>query len=364
MTIVDYFGSTTQKAPSLAGYTIDPLRAIETRDEGKLLTMRLETSRVCDLRCIYCNNEAGMLQSDELTFPVMQRILREGKSLGVESVVLIGGGEPLLYPFIKELITFIDNADMTPVIITNGMNLTDALCSFLRDHNASILLKCDSFNGPVQDYLAGEPGTHAAILRAIEVLRATYGHDRESMNLRIGLSFVVTSVNHADILHLWKYCRENNFYPNYEEFIPRGRGLTNRDRLYLDNESVHALKKQLLAFDRKQYGYDWILHSPLPGHGCLQPLCSVYITSTGTVRPCPDIAVPYSNVKTTSLEEIITTPFFRLARTVDKHLQGKCGSCEYNPFCIGCRGNAFSEGVNRNLSPEEALYNPDPLCLK
>ena len=351
-------------APSLAGYTLEPPRAIRARDNGKLLTIRLETSLLCNFNCLYCNNNAGIPTHDELSITDIRNILPEVRRLGAESVVLIGGGEPLLYPGIRDLTSFIHRAGMTPVIITNGFSLTEEFCSFFLDHNTSILLKCDSFDRNTQDRLAGKTGAHAAIMRSIDLLLKVYDVVSDPLHLRTGLSFVATRLNHDGILPIWKFCRENNLYPNLEEFIPRGRGLSNYDTLYLDAVSVHSLKMQLLTLDREQYGYDWILHSPLPGHGCLQPLCSVYITSTGSVRPCPDIDIPWFNVKQTSLSEIMATPFFKLARSVDKHLHGKCGACEYNPRCIGCRGNAFTDGVNRGLSPEEALCSPDPLCRK
>jgi radical SAM protein with 4Fe4S-binding SPASM domain len=326
--------------------------------------MRLETSRVCNLRCLYCHNGAGARNRRELSFPAMCQAVDEVRALGAQSVVVIGGGEPLLYEHIISLISHISGLRMIPVIITNGLMLTRELCSIFQDNNVSILLKCDSFNAGTQDTLCGRTGAHAAIMRAIELLMRAGANTPGSLDLRAGLSFVVTRLNSGDIPALWKFCRENGFYPNFEEFIPRGRGLTNYDALYLDKRSVFALKEKLLAFDRSNYGYDWLIHAPLPGHGCFQPLCSVYVTSSGEVRPCPDIEVSLSNVEERSIAEIIETPFFRLSRNVDRHLRGKCRSCRHGRTCMGCRGNAFSVGVMHGMSAEAALCSPDPLCLE
>ena len=350
--------------PALAGYTIDHNRAKEFRDKGKLLTMRLETSLVCNLKCMYCNNDAGVLPLGEISFSAMRRAIDEVKSLGAESVVIIGGGEPLLYANITELIAYISTSGMIPVIISNGLMLTKELCSFLWNNNASILLKCDSFHAETQDVLSGEAGTHTAIMHAIDlVMQAGFNHPDRPV-LRVGLSFVVTKLNSGDIFSLWKFCRENNFYPNFEEFIPRGRGLTNYNKLFLDNGSVFALKEKLLDLDRTHYGFDWLIHTPLPGHGCFQPICSVYITSLGDVRPCPDIEVSLSNIGDASIAEIIGTPFFQLSRNIEKHLRGKCRLCKHGRRCIGCRGNAFTVGMTQGMSPEDALCSPDPLCLE
>jgi radical SAM protein with 4Fe4S-binding SPASM domain len=354
----------TKSPPSLAGYTIDYNRAKEFRDKGKLLTMRLETSRICNLKCIYCNNDAGIRHCHEISFPAMRQTVNEVKSLGAESVVIIGGGEPLLFAHITELISHISKLGMIPVIITNGLKLTKEFCFFLRDNNASLLLKCDSLLGETQDMLCGETGAYASIMHAIDLTIQSGFNAPGSPDLKAGLSFVVTKLNAGDILALWKFCRENNFYPNFEEFIPRGRGLTNYDKLFLDKKSVFALKKDLLDFDRSRYGYDWLIHAPLPGHGCFQPICSVYITSTGDVRPCPDIEVSLSNIEDGAVAEIIETPFFLLSRNIEKHLQGNCRLCRHGYRCIGCRGNAFNVGTMQGMSPEEALCSPDPLCLE
>ena len=353
-----------QTPPALAGYTIDHRRAREFRDKGKLLTMRLETSRLCDLECIYCNNAAGTRLDDEIPLAMMQQTIAQATALGVESVVIIGGGEPLLYPHIKELVAHVFGLGMIPVIITNGSQLTDDLCAFLCDNNATILLKCDSLNAETQDLLAGRAGAHAAIMRAIDRLMRGSFNTSSSRTLRIGLSFVVTKINYHDILPVWKFCRDHAFFPNFEEFIPRGRGSANYHALFVDNRRVFALKEELLELDRSHYGYDWLIHTPLPGHGCLQTMCSIYVTCSGRVQPCPDIDVSFSNIRTHSVEEIINTPFFQLSRNLEAHLKGKCRSCEHGSICIGCRGNAFSVGIAQGMSPEDALCSPDPLCLK
>jgi radical SAM protein with 4Fe4S-binding SPASM domain len=353
-----------RKPPTLAGYTIDYNRAKEFRDNGSLLTMRLETSHICNLRCVYCNNSIDFVHDDEIPYALLQKCVIEARQLGAESVVVIGGGEPLMYPQIRELITDIYDNGMIPVIITNGFNLTEELCAFFFNKNVSLLLKCDSFNRKTQDYLCGQHGSHDAILKAIELVMDTGFFTPKSEQLRAGLSFVVTKINYTDILPIWKFCRKHNFFPNFEEFIPRGRGLVNYQELFLDNDSVFSLKNKLLRYDQCEHGYDWLIHSPLPGHGCLQPLCSVYITSSGDVRPCADIDVSYSNVIDTSISDIIKTPFFQLSRNIEKHLKGKCFSCEFGDKCIGCRGNAFSTGVTMGMSPEDALCSADPLCLK
>jgi radical SAM protein with 4Fe4S-binding SPASM domain len=352
------------KPPMLAGYNY-PLGDIQkARQRNQLLTMRLETSRICNLRCIYCNGATGKKVPGEISFKAMKKVILEAKSLGAKSVVVIGGGEPTIYRHFKALIEFIDKNKMVPVVITNGLKLSKDMSRFLYNTNASVLFKLDSLDEQVQDRLAGKKGTYKLIMKGIDNLLSIGFNKNKGDILRCGASFVLTDLNYKDIVGIWKFCRENNIYPNLEELIPRNKGLERLDELWVNKEDVHALKKEILLLDRKKYNYDWLIYTPLPGHGCLQFFYSIYITSEGYIQPCADITIEFYNIKDTSITEAINGPFFNLVRNIEPNLQGKCLSCKHNRFCVGCRGLAFSMGMKEGLDVYESVTKEDPLCCK
>ena len=294
----------------------------------------------------------------------MKRVISQAKSLGAKSVVVIGGGEPTVYPQFKDLIKYINQRQMIPVVITNGQILDVALCRFLYDENASVLLKFDSFDARIQDRLTGIKGSSGRIAQALNnLLRAGFRKSRSAKHLRCGISFVVTKLNHTEIPRIWKFCRDNGIYPNLEQLIPANRGLRNSRILTLPKESVYKLKQRLLSIDRK-YGYQWVVHAPLAGHGCLQVFYSMYITANGYVRPCADIDITYFNIKQMTLLQIFKSPFFRKTRMIEKYLKGKCFGCEHGKICIGCRGHAFCVGTQEGLDPFDSICREDPLCCK
>ena len=92
-------------------------------------------------------------------------------------------------------------------------------------------------------------------------------------------------------------------------------------------------------------------------------LYNLYITVEGFVRPCSSIHINLANIKDYSLKEVINLPFFKLSRTIEKKLKGKCKTCGYHSECIGCRGLAFSCAKNRDLSDFEAICMEDPSCF-
>jgi len=350
--------------PALNGYTVSPREAKSARDCGKLLSMRLETSAACNLRCIYCNGETGRILSGELTLSEMKDAILQVKDLGGRSVVVIGGGEPTVYPLFKKLICFINVRKMVPVVITNGLRLTGDLCRFLYEENASVLFKLDALDEKIQDRLSGCKGTHKRIMRGIEHLFKAGFNKSETGKLRCGASFVVTALNYGEVEKVWRFCRENNLYPNLEELIPRSRAYMQTDRLWVNKEKLFALKKKLLALDRRKYGYDWLVHFPLPAHGCLQMFYSVYIACQGYVRPCADVDVRFFNVREMKIADVLKTPFFQLVRNIEKNLDGKCGKCRYGDMCHGCRGMAFTVGMNEGLNPFQAICREDPVCCR
>jgi radical SAM protein with 4Fe4S-binding SPASM domain len=353
-----------KKPPELVGYNFSPMAARRARNSGRLLSLRVETSQECNLKCLYCNSSTEFKPPDEISFDQIKQAILQAKALGARSVVVTGGGEPTIYPQFPELVKFINQENLIPVIFTNGQELTARLAKFLFKENASVLFKLDSFKAAVQDRLCHKKGSFWKILRCLENLLAA-GFNRNGINqLRAGISFVVTKINYQDTPEIWRFCRANHLYPNLEQLVPRNRGLKHLKNLQISNRTLNQLKQKLLDFDRKKYGYNWLVHSPLAGQGCFQTFYSLYLTSTGYLQPCADIAIERFNIKNFPLAEVLKKPFFQLARHVDQKLTGACASCRYHSACIGCRGIAFTTGINQGLSPEAALCAPDPLCYK
>jgi radical SAM protein with 4Fe4S-binding SPASM domain len=78
------------------------------------------------------------------------------------------------------------------------------------------------------------------------------------------------------------------------------------------------------------------------------------IRPNGDVTPCPYLPVFDGNLRERSLTDIWNRSdlFVRIRRRSD--LGDRCGECEFNPTCGGCRARAY--GVTGDLMAE------DPLC--
>src|ERR1035437_22912 len=91
--------------------------------EDRLLSLEVEFNSDCNFKCIYCytadtNNSCN---GDELTLEEQQRVILQGKDMGVRKIIILGG-EPMLYPHILDMIRFIRNLGLEVELFTNGAN--------------------------------------------------------------------------------------------------------------------------------------------------------------------------------------------------------------------------------------------------
>jgi len=364
------------RPPILVGYTFEPAEAYRARDEERLLAIRLETNRSCNLRCRYCYAISGKSLRNELSLNVLADVVRQAKDLGAQSIVVIGGGEPTLHPRFRPLIALIHRLDMVPMIFTNAMKTTPALAGFLFDCNASVMTKLDSLTPATQDFLAGVSGAFDRMQQGIEnLLAAGFGKPSDPHRLRLGASFVSCRANLNEVENIWRFCRQRNIFPNMEVLTPTGRAKDELDGQGLTLDEIRRYKLRILDLDRREYGLDWLPYTPLAASGCLQHLYSLYVTIEGNVRPCapakfdehPSLRVggvyPH-NILRRPLAEIYRDELFQYVRSIDRHLEGKCRNCPHNDECIGCRGYAYSVGVNQGLQPRQALAGQCLQCFR
>lgn len=350
------------ETPKLEGYYYSFREAVDARDSGKILSMRIETSRACNLRCKYCCNKSGKPLKNELKYEKIVNIIHQAKQLGAKSIVVIGGGEPTIYPKFKELILQINSLNMTPVVFTNAQTMTKDLAKFLFENNASIIIKLDSLNQKIQDEMVGVPGAYNKIQAGLKnLLTSGYKSLLDHGRYKLGASFVVNKMNLKDIPNIWRFCRDNKIIPNLEMMIPNGLA-KDEDRLMLNKKEWKNLKLKLLEIDRREFNYDWFLYAPLAGMGCFQVMYNLYISVDGNARPCSSIHCNIANVNKFSLKQIINLPFFKIARNIEKHLKGKCENCSHHEKCIGCRGLAYSVNKLNEEGDVVALCSEDPSC--
>lgn len=92
------------------------------------ITIDIDPSGRCNLNCIWCNfADYNKECSKDIPTEHLLRIADFAAAWGVKSVHVLGGGEPLMNPGVKDLFLHLQQNGLQSSLITNGTLLTDEL---------------------------------------------------------------------------------------------------------------------------------------------------------------------------------------------------------------------------------------------
>ena len=333
------------------GMEFSPEEIAQCRKRNGLLSLELELSRVCNLRCVYCYASSGTALENELSLEEILDVTGQAKDLGVKKIIVLGGGEPLLYPHLFEVIDAILREKIVVDLFTNGLCLSDDMAGELYRRGVGVILKMNSRKAEVQDYLAGKEGTFHAINRGLAALRRAGYPD---MDHPLGVETIICNQNYDELPDLWRWARREGIVPYVEAMTMQGRA-TEHDDLEVEPAMIKALFEELSRIDREEFGCSWTPHPPLVASQCARHEYSCTVTATGEIHPCPGVSVAAGNIRERKLADILTDSLvIRKLRNIRSNIKGQCASCDISDHCYGCRGHAYQ--VTGDYLAE------DPLC--
>ena len=245
-----------------------------------------EFTNKCQLSCQMCYRLPSYDQFS-LNLESKWNLYNELKAIGVETIKIVGSGEPLLDPDFKEQIVFIYNLGMKIIVHTNGLLLYDnpELIAFLNKYKVSIILKVNSLNPEFEDqFLNVSKGYGGIRNKVIESLIKT-GFNIDTPT-RLGFDTIITRINIPDVEEIYLYCLENNIFPEIKGFCPLGSSINMKD-MYLTveeqivNFNILRKKGELVGFVDTKIGFPYSFFS------CTERSYSILIRQDGNVLPCP-----------------------------------------------------------------------------
>lgn len=159
------------------------------------VTVEIDPTNVCNFKCIFCNDQKKV---DKTSFriDVLFNLIDQLKACDVKSIVIKGGGEPLLYPQIEPLLYTLKEANCMTGMITNGSILykyIDAVGNCLD----WIRISLDAFSGYTHQIVHGQYTVDInKIFDSIEELIKKYP------DVMVGANYVVNNHNYREILPL------------------------------------------------------------------------------------------------------------------------------------------------------------------
>lgn len=324
-----------------------------TRMRGGLLTMELELSRECNLRCIYCYATSGEQLDNELSLAEITSAVDQAVRLGARRIIVLGGGEPLCYPHLMDVLQHIHAAGAGIELFTNGTLITAEKARAFMALGVQPVVKMNSLRADVQDRLAGRRGSFAEIRRGLELL-VEAGYPAEGLSL--GAQTVVCRHNLPELEEMWIWLRSRNITPYFEMLTLQGRA-RQHDDLVLSPRELEQAFTRLARLDAEHFGHVWEPHPSVAAFCCNRHEYSCTVTATGDVVPCPGVDLPVGNIRRASLADILSgSPVIRDLRNVRTLIKDQCAACDLRATCYGCRGMAY-QATGDYLAA-------DPLCWR
>ncbi len=350
----------------------------------------------CNLACEHCYLDAGgaplvgtenFADRSELGTEECFRVIDEIAAFAPECLTILTGGEPLLRRDILEIVRRASERELWVVVGTNGVSITENVAKRLAEAGArGLSLSLDALDPDRHDHFRKVRGAWRNTVVGAEILNRT------------GLPFIVqtTAGAHnlgeldaiADFAHDRLAAKVWNLY----FLVPTGRGQFVSDITPAQYDEVLAsLYRIQRKYDRKmlvnakcaphyiktvlenaaqtdsiptdpesaQGKPPWTGSSPIRTYsggagGCPAGTHYMGIRPNGDVTPCPYLPVFAGTLRSSSLADLWTSSelFVDIRRRTS--LGGRCGACEMNGHCGGCRARAY--GMTGDLMAE------DPLC--
>lgn len=321
-------------------------------NKGKILTLDIDLGNHCSLNCPHCFRRTAVLDKVErkMTFEETKTLIVEAKKLGLRSVKFLGAGEPFENPRFVEFLRFLKSQDIIPIIFTKGHVIGDDdlarkynknykeinngvdLVEELNKVNASVILGFNSFDTVKQEKMVGGISGYVE-KRNLALTRLVEGGLNKSNPTRLCIgSNPVTLENYDEILSIYKWGRERNFYVLVTPTMVGGRACAWQE-ITPSKEKIIDLYTKIYEFNLER-GLQTIeqlekerISAYAGAHPCNQIACGMYVTLSGKVLRCPgnDTTI-FGNIFEQSLEEIwVNSENFKRAGTFNCGCPPKIG---------------------------------------
>ncbi|MDN3513079.1 MAG: radical SAM protein [Candidatus Brocadia sp.] len=317
------------------------------------------TTYRCNLRCSHCYLDTNALtkqSASELTTQEGLRLIDQMAELNPNLLLILTGGEPLLRKDIYDLASYASQKGMMVVLGTNGNLIDDDIAKKLKENGVTgIGISLDSIIPERHDKFRGIPNAWDDTLNGIEACR------RQGIEFQIQTT--VTSENFYEIPDIIDFSYNlgakvfNLFF-----LVCTGKG---QDMTDITSQQYDQALRQLYEIQKKYQGKMMVGAKCAPHyrrivyeHDTASPLIRAYaggcpagtyycrITPEGNVTPCPYMPNISGNVREKTFGEIWKgSENFQTLRNAS--LRGRCGMCEFQYICKGCRARALATTGNQ-----------------
>lgn len=337
-----------------------------------------ETTAGCNLECIHCRrlDVSHELMKNDLTteqsFYLVDSILEAGNP-----ILILSGGEPLYRPDIIEIASYAVKRGLKVALATNGTLVDASMAKKIVDSGISrVSISIDGADVATHDHFRKQEGSLAKALEGYYHLK--------TLGMSMQINCTLTRHNAHQKEDIYKLALELGAAAlHFFMLVPVGCGVQIADSNMLsasEYEEIlnwiyeHSLENKIqikptcaphyLRIKKKRDAQKGIA-IPMPTHGmhtitkgCLAGTAVCFISHQGEVFPCGYLPVTSGNILKVKFKDIwINSNIFNTLRDTSK-LEGKCGECEFNRVCMGCRARAYYATGNYMAEEPYCEYKP------
>lgn len=334
----------------------------------------VELLPLCNMNCDMCYvrlsrqemEKKGRLRTVDEWLELAQQ-MRDAGTL----VLLLTGGEPLLYPDFKRLYTELLSMGMIVLINTNGTLIDEEWASFFGMHKPrQISITLYGANENVYANLCHYPGGYEKVLRGVRLLKA--------QGVEVKLSGTAVRANYEDRFEILRIAKELSVPAQTDSYVyPATR---ERDKPYnkqarFDPVTAARVRVEMMKAEHtpEQFKANALgvlyraTHTP-PGEDkpgemkCHAGRSMFVINWQGQMRPCVMLSEPSVPV----FEQGFAQSWRMIVEGVDQiRLSSKCSQCTLRNVCNTCAACALHESGSYDGVPEYACrYTVETLnCL-
>ncbi len=178
--------------------------------------LRISITDRCNLRCVYCMPEEGVVwlpRSEILTFEEIERVASVAHRLGVDSV-RITGGEPLVRASVTDLVARLGGIGFSDLsMTTNGTGLARLAPALVAAGLRRVNVSCDSLK-PERFAQIRRRGVLATVLEAMDAAERA-GLPPVKVNV-----VVMAGVNDDEVVDFAAFARKTGRVVRFIEFMP------------------------------------------------------------------------------------------------------------------------------------------------
>jgi len=181
---------------------------LESFEKGHIvapLHIRIKPTNHCNHNCWYCAYRTDdlvlgdeMVEKDSIPANRMLALASEFVEIGVKAVTFSGGGEPLLYKPLPDVIDILAAGNIRVAVLTNGSNLKGRVADALASHGTWVRISLDAWDN--ESYVKSRGAKPHDFSRLTDNIRNFTARDTKCI---LGVSLIVGQDNYQ---HIFEVC--------------------------------------------------------------------------------------------------------------------------------------------------------------